>query len=65
MTPLDLSKQYRTPDEPLADRSNLTRYRATLEAGSPLPEIVFYRSPSTDRWWMELKISLCLNITVN
>ncbi len=50
----------RSYDEPLADRSNLTRYRATLEAGSVLPEIVFYRSPATDRWWMEVPTAAAL-----
>jgi formiminoglutamase len=50
----------RQVDEPLADRSNLTRYRAQFEAGNVLPEIVFYRSGTTDRWWMEVPSSAAM-----
>lgn len=42
----------RSPDQPKADRSNLQRYTAALYGA--IPEIVFFRSDATDRWWMEV-----------
>jgi len=43
----------RRPDDyPLADRSNLVRYR--VATAGPLDEIVFYKNEETRRWWMEV-----------
>lgn len=42
----------RVADEPKPDRSNLQTYRAALHG--TLQEMTFYRSESTNRWWMEV-----------
>lgn len=42
----------RQNDQPKADRSNLTKYIARLQG--PVPQIVFYKSERTNRWWMEV-----------
>jgi len=42
----------RLNDQPSADRSNLTKYTARLHG--PIPEIVFFKSERTRRWWMEV-----------
>ncbi|MCS6906156.1 MAG: formimidoylglutamase [Bacteroidia bacterium] len=39
-------------DVPKADRSNLQRYRVPMNG--PIKEIVFYKSPLTERWWVEV-----------
>ena len=38
-------------DEP-RDLSTLTKYRITLKGGAH--ELVFYKNPLTERWWMEV-----------
>jgi len=40
-------------EPPKADRSNVECYRVQLTGA--IKELVFYRSPETDRWWMEVE----------
>ncbi len=42
----------RKRDYPLSDRDENTKYTVTIEDGSY--DIVFYKSPRSDRWWMEV-----------
>lgn len=42
---------HKVEDRPKADRSNLQRYRISLNG--PIKEIVFYKHERTERWWME------------
>lgn len=43
----------RVKDEPAADRSNLRCFIADLE-NNVVPDIIFYKSERTGRWWMEV-----------
>ncbi len=45
----------RFDDEPLPDRSNLTRYSVQLKAG--ISRIDFFLHPRSERWWMEVPFS--------
>lgn len=42
----------RKGDYPFADRSENVKYTVTIENGQY--DIVFYKSPRSDRWWMEV-----------
>jgi formiminoglutamase len=42
----------RPVDRPTADRQNLLKYVVAMTG--PVKEVVFYRNPVTDRWWMEV-----------
>lgn len=44
-------------DRPAADRSNLQRYRVPLDDWS-VPEIIFYKHETTERWWMEVPVEM-------
>lgn len=47
---------HKIEDAPKADRSNLQRYRISLNG--PIKEIVFYKHERTERWWMEVPLPL-------
>lgn len=42
----------RKKDYPFADKSEYTKYTVTLGGGKY--DVVFYKSPRSDRWWMEV-----------
>jgi formiminoglutamase len=42
----------RKKDVPLKNKTDFTRYRVALK--KPVPEIVFYKSNKSERWWMEV-----------
>ncbi len=44
---------HRPMDRPAADRHNLLKYAVSMSSG-PVKEVVFYKNPQTDRWWMEV-----------
>jgi len=41
---------HRKGDFPLADKSEYTKYNISLDQH----DLIFYKSPKTDRWWMEV-----------
>lgn len=42
----------RKKDFPACNKKEYTKYRVTIDEGEQ--EIVFYKSPKSDRWWMEV-----------
>ncbi|MCS7086421.1 MAG: arginase family protein [Bacteroidia bacterium] len=43
---------HKPADRPAADRQNLVKYVVAMSG--PIKEVVFYKNPQTDRWWMEV-----------
>lgn len=49
----------RKKDFPACNKTEYLKYTVSIEEGSQ--EIVFYKSPKSDRWWMEVPYSANLN----